>query len=122
MLPAQSGKEKHTQMLSSQKVNEICICRWLRANCSTVPSENLSDKSSGSNEKGKTYEKDITKPDGDACNEDGTLKDASELEWPDSPTAPIAFGFQDGYDSDSGLEDNNASRASIVSNWRPSLS
>ena len=27
---------------------------------------------------------DISKPEGDAC--DGTLKDASEMEWPDSPT------------------------------------
>jgi hypothetical protein len=28
----------------------------------------------------KTYKKDFTKPDGEACNENGTLKDASELE------------------------------------------
>jgi hypothetical protein len=39
--------------------------------------------------------KDPSKPDGEACNQDGTLKDASELEWPDSPTQPSAFGFQD---------------------------
>ena len=38
------------------------------------------------NEKGKTHMRDFTKPVGDACREDGTLKDASELEWPDSPT------------------------------------
>ena len=30
--------------------------------------------------------KDFSKPDGDACNEDGTLKDASEMDWPDSPS------------------------------------
>ena len=29
---------------------------------------------------------DKSKPEGDACHEDGTLKDASELDWPDSPT------------------------------------
>lgn len=29
---------------------------------------------------------DMSKPVGDACCEDGTLKDASEMEWPDSPT------------------------------------
>ncbi len=116
------GKVKHTQMLSSQKVSKICLCRQLRANCATVPSKNILDKSSGSNEKGKTYEKDHTKPDGEACNDDGTLKEASELEWPDSPTAPIAFGFQYGNDSDSGLENHNAPRVSIVSNRRPTLS
>ena len=32
-------------------------------------------------------QKDLQKPDGDACNPDGTLKDASEMEWPDSPSA-----------------------------------
>ena len=32
-------------------------------------------------------QKDLRKPDGDACNPDGTLKDASEMEWPDSPSA-----------------------------------
>ena len=29
---------------------------------------------------------DTSKPVGDACREDGTLKDAGEMEWPDSPT------------------------------------
>jgi hypothetical protein len=29
---------------------------------------------------------DTSKPVGDACREDGTLKDASEMEWPESPT------------------------------------
>ena len=28
--------------------------------------------------------KDMDKPDGDACRLDGTLKDASEMEWPHS--------------------------------------
>ena len=30
--------------------------------------------------------KDYSKPDGDACRDDGTLKDASEMEWPNSPS------------------------------------
>ena len=32
-------------------------------------------------------QKYLRKPDGEACNPDGTLKDASEMEWPDSPSA-----------------------------------
>ena len=27
-----------------------------------------------------------SKPDGDACRDDGTLKDMSEMEWPNSPS------------------------------------
>jgi hypothetical protein len=30
--------------------------------------------------------KDITKPDGEACRPDGTLKDVTEMEWRHSPT------------------------------------
>jgi hypothetical protein len=30
--------------------------------------------------------KDATMPDGDACRPDGTLKEASEMVWPDSPS------------------------------------
>ena len=30
--------------------------------------------------------KDRNMPDGDACRADGTLKDASEMEWPNSPS------------------------------------
>jgi hypothetical protein len=36
-----------------------------------------------------------SKRDGEACNQDRTLKDVSKLEWPDSPTQLIASGFQD---------------------------
>ena len=31
---------------------------------------------------------DTSKPLGDACREDGTLKDASEIQWRNSPTSP----------------------------------
>ena len=34
--------------------------------------------------------RDFTKPVGDVCCEDGTLKDASKLEWPDSPSELVA--------------------------------
>jgi hypothetical protein len=34
------------------------------------------------------YIQDPTKPEGEAWNVDGTLKDASELEWPESPSEP----------------------------------
>ena len=40
----------------------------------------------GSNHNKNTYVMDKSKPEGDACREDSTLKDASELDWPDSPT------------------------------------
>ena len=30
--------------------------------------------------------KDMSKPDGEACNEDGTLKEVSEMDWQNSPT------------------------------------
>jgi hypothetical protein len=48
---------------------------------------------------GKTYSKDTTKPDGDACREDGTLKEADEMVWPNSPSDEVkvqASGFKDG--------------------------
>jgi hypothetical protein len=35
-----------------------------------------------------THFKDTSKPDGDACREDGTLKEASEIDWAHSPSAP----------------------------------
>ena len=38
----------------------------------------------------------MSKPDSDACREDGTLKDASEMEWPNSPSEP---NFQDDSES-----------------------
>ena len=36
--------------------------------------------------RGKQIYKDYSKPDGEACRDDGTLKDASKLEWPNSPS------------------------------------
>ncbi len=34
----------------------------------------------------ETYLIDKSQPNGDACRDDGTLKDASKMEWPHSPT------------------------------------
>jgi hypothetical protein len=44
--------------------------------------------SDSSKRNGGTYLKDVSKPDGEACREDGTLKDASEMDWSHSPSAP----------------------------------
>lgn len=52
----------------------------------TGHSKNKSDVGSSSNGHENAYLMDMSKPEGDACREDGTLKDASEMEWPDSPT------------------------------------
>ena len=30
--------------------------------------------------------KDVAKPNGEACNTDGTLKDAQDIEWQNSPS------------------------------------
>ena len=43
------------------------------------------------NSKGDTHFKDASKPDGDACRDDGTLKDADEMEWPNSPSEQQSF-------------------------------
>ena len=49
--------------------------------------------------------KDASKPDGEACNDDGTLKEASEMDWPDSPTdlaAPATLKRRAHSDDESG--------------------
>jgi len=40
--------------------------------------------------------KDKTKPDGDACRPDGTLRDASEMEWPQSPSDSVHSNLREG--------------------------
>ena len=55
-----------------------------------------SESSSRIGDASGTYFKDASKPDGDTCHEDGTLKDASEMEWPDSPSEP---NFQEDLES-----------------------
>ena len=49
-------------------------------------SKNKSNELLDTNEGKKTYMRDMTKPVSDACRDDGTLKDANELEWPESPS------------------------------------
>ena len=46
----------------------------------------ISNESLDTNAKGRPYLRDITKPVGDACRDDGTLKDTDEMVWPNSPT------------------------------------
>ena len=65
----------------------------------------MSESSSGIESAGNNYLKDFSKPDGDACREDGTLKDASEMEWPNSPSET---DFRD----DSNLDDDSRRDAS----------
>lgn len=52
----------------------------------------------------KSVQKDVTKPDGEACNNDGTLKDASEITWLHSPgSSPVSSskrGHNDSSDED----------------------
>jgi hypothetical protein len=40
-----------------------------------------------------SFLKDASKPEGEACNPDGTLKDADKMEWLNSPSdlAPVPF-------------------------------
>ena len=45
----------------------------------------ISEDASSSKQDGN-YLKDTSKPNGDACQEDSTLKDADEMQWLDSPT------------------------------------
>jgi len=84
-------------------------------------SKNIPNTSMSSNEKENTYTMDQTKPVGEACNEDGTLKDASELDWPDSPIQPYTFGLQDNNDLDGvwdhwNLDNDNEPGTSVVRN------
>jgi hypothetical protein len=62
-----------------------------------------------------TATKDITKPDGDACNADGTLKEAEEIDgWAHSPSdnQPTLQSKRPANDTDTELE-------SEVDNPRP---
>jgi len=38
--------------------------------------------------------KDTSKPDGEACNPDGTLKDSKEIEWLNSPSDLLPPPFE----------------------------
>ena len=51
----------------------------------------------------RSIQKDITMPDGEACNADGTLKDAAEMIWlhsPGSKSSSIPFSKHACNDSD----------------------
>jgi hypothetical protein len=68
-----------------------------------------------------THIMDTSKPVGDACREDGTLKDASEMDWPNSPTeqnrALIEEQFRDASELDqppsSGSDELEAPKAKV---------
>ena len=68
-------------------------------------------------------QKDTSKPDGEACRADGTLKDADEMEWPNLPSEDITIPQQKCLlEAGSGSEDQAISkkkaRVSIQSNRR----
>ena len=71
-----------------------------------TPNRNVSELSSGIGSASGTYFKDTSKPDGDACREDGTLKDASEMDWADSPSEPH-FGEYPDLDGNARHEDSD---------------
>ena len=48
----------------------------------------MSEETLDTNAKEITYLRNMTKPVGDACRDDGTLKDANEMVWPNLPTVP----------------------------------
>ena len=62
------------------------------------PSKNSSGENSSANERINPYLQNPTMPHGDACNDDGTLKDASEMIWPDSSSQIAGLGFHEGND------------------------
>ena len=71
---------------------------------------NISE-SSNQDQDENTYIMDISKPVGDACREDGTLKDAKEMDWPNSPTEHNRAIIEEMFPEDtSGLERPPSSR------------
>ena len=73
-------------------------------------SKNKSDEFLDGNEEGKTYMRDMTKPVGDACCDDGMLKDVDEMQWPDLLTKLEApqTGFAEPYpDYEPGFPDSD---------------
>jgi hypothetical protein len=82
-------------------------------------SKDISGDSLDGEENGKTYFRDATKPVGDACRDDGTLKKASELDWPDSPTTiqPPQEDNMEWYDYEPGMyycpDDDDLSRTEV---------
>jgi hypothetical protein len=93
-----------------QKVTHICVSRGSLTPFATGSGQKTSDTSlnassnaSSSSKNQKTHLKDPTKPGGDACREDGTLKDATEMIWLNSPSEVEAFGSQDNEVYDTGM-------------------
>ena len=58
------------------------------------------------------YLKDTSKPEGEACNLDGTLKDASQIEWVNSPSdvVPPSFKNHDEHTLDDKSEDDHITK------------
>jgi len=66
------------------------------------------------------FQKDEGKPDGEACNVDGTLKDATDMEWLNSPSQllpspPLKRLLDYDSDLDSDHEDQRINKKAQVS-------
>ena len=81
LAPKTAKSKQSTIIYKKKKVNSL--------NCNIT--ESTFDRSSSESQ---SHQKDITKPDGEACNTNGTLRDASEMVWLYSPSADSpSFSF-----------------------------
>jgi len=71
------------------------------------------------------------KPEGEACNPDGTLKDAEQIEWLNSPSdiVPPSFENQDKHNLDNESDDDHITKkhqvqsinTDIISDFTPAM-
>lgn len=76
----------------------------------------ISDGLSGANEQRQTYLQDIAMPHGDACRDNGTLKDAHEMTWLNSPSdevGPAKIPAWNGPEFQDEFEQNNLTSAKV---------
>lgn len=77
----------------------------------------------GNNEQPQAF-KDKNLPDGDACRPDGTLKDASEMSWPNSPSEAqrnLPELSEDGYNLKRSLPSSDEEESCSKSNEHPKV-
>ena len=82
----QWNKGQFYKIYATTQLISIVISDFQNPTTLNVANGNASESSSGLEGAGQNYFKDSSKPDGDACCEDSTLKDVSEMEWPNSPS------------------------------------
>ena len=82
----QWNKGQFYKIYATTQLISIVISDFQNPTTLNVANGNASESSLGLEGAGQNYFKDSSKPDGDACCEDSTLKDVSEMEWPNSPS------------------------------------